>query len=227
MIDNAPILITGIPRSGTSMITATINLCGAFGGEMSKRGRYCNDRIREEIVEPYLKLVGGDPSGQYPFPKSESYLDHCKEHVESIMKEEGYKEGAWMYKDSRIGLIWPIWHTAFPNAKWIIVRRKTTDIIQSCVKTGYMTAFKKESVREAVNAKTEIDGWLWWIHQYEKYYIEMIGSGVNCKQMWPERMLDGDYQQIKEVCEWVGVPWKDEALQFIDTLLWGTKKERT
>jgi hypothetical protein len=35
MIERHPIIITGIPRSGASMIAGVVHRCGAFGGEMS------------------------------------------------------------------------------------------------------------------------------------------------------------------------------------------------
>lgn len=201
MSNQAPILITGVPRSGTSMIAATINICGAFGGEMSKRGRYSNDYIREEIVKPYLK-----------------YGERCKFSRLDItdgLLTEGYKDGAWMYKDSNLPYCYQLWNKEFPNAKWVIVRRKPVDIIQSCMKTKYMTAYSTE------------EGWLSMIHDYEKKFVEMIQEGLNCKVIWPERMVQGDYQQIYELCDWLGLPWKKEALQFINSLLWGNKlKER-
>jgi hypothetical protein len=51
----------------------------------------------------------------------------------------GYKQGIpWMYKDTKMCQMWPVWNFAFPNARWIIVRRRTGDITQSCVKTAFM-----------------------------------------------------------------------------------------
>jgi hypothetical protein len=132
------------------------------------------------------------------------------------MELDGYKRGAWMYKDSKIGLIWPVWNLAFPNAKWIIVRRRTGDVIQSCLKTGYMTAYENET------------GWLDWVHAYEKKFVEMIEAGVNCKQIWPERMIMGDFKQLYETIDWLGLTWRKEALDFIDPLLWNKhQKERS
>ena len=205
MIEQAPILITGAPRSGSSMIAATINLCGAFGGNMSKRGMYCNDMIHEELVK--LRL-----------DKIKTSLNHIpmnwKGEVEMIMRIQGYKGGAWMYKDHNSALIWKTWHSAYPNAKWIIVRRRTGDIIQSCIKTKYMTEHSDE------------EGWLKLVHMYEEKFVEMITAGLNCKIIWPERMVNGDYQQIYEVCDWLGLSWKEEALDFINSLLWGNKQKR-
>ncbi len=70
-------------------------------------------------------------------------------------------------------------------------------------------------------------GWIEWVRQYEQRFVEMITEGLNCKIIWPERMVYGDYQQLYELCEWLGLPWKSEALNFIDPLLWGSRvKER-
>jgi hypothetical protein len=205
MSEQAPILITGIPRSGTTMIAATINACGAFAGEMSKRGMYSNDRIREELVKIYLEMIRIN-------------LDYIpinwKISVEYIMEQQGYKEGPWMYKDSNLSKMWKVWNKFYPDAKWIIVRRRTGDIIQSCMKTGYMTEHSTEK------------GWLQMVHEYEARFVEMITEGLNCKIIWPERMIDGDLKQLYEVIEWLGLTWNKEALKFIDPLLWG-KKERS
>lgn len=217
MIEKSPILVTGAARSGSGMIAGLFNKCGAFGGEMSnKRGLYENDKIREVLVKPYLRRCKADEKGQYPLPdfgKDVIIPTSFRAMVEQIMLDEGYKGGEWLYKDARIALMWPVWHYAFPNAKWIIVRRRTGDIIQSCLKTGYMTAYKDEA------------GWLSWVHEYEKRFISMIEEGLNCKQIWPERMVTGDYQQLYETLDWLGLEWKSEVLTFIDPLLWGSRKK--
>ena len=170
MIKQDPILITGCPRSGASIIGSVINLSGAFGGEMSKRSMFTNDRIREEIIYPYFDSIQMDRLGQYPLPDTDNLFipPNWRGQVQRVMIDEGYngmEGGRWMYKDARLSLTWPIWNYAFPNAKWIIVRRRTGDIIESCLKTGFMTAFGFTAKQAAVNVTTERDGWLWWVHQ--------------------------------------------------------------
>ena len=217
MIEQAPILITGAARSGAGMIAGVIHKCGAFGGIMTnKRGLYENDCIRESIVKEYLKQDGSDPNGQRILPDTTAMLipRYWKKKVEEVMLAEGYKSGPWMYKDARIALMWPIWFYAFPNAKWLIVRRRTGDIIQSCLKTNYMDAYETE------------DGWLEWVHHYEQRFVEMMNEGVNVKVIWPERMVNGDYQQLQETLNWLGLPWKSEIFNFIDPLLWSSRKKK-
>jgi hypothetical protein len=228
-----PILITGCARSGTSMVAGVINICGAFGGNMSgpnknnEKGMFENARIRNQLVKPYLRKIGVDPLGQYPLPDVNNLPipRDWRLQVLQIMKEEGYTKGPWMYKGAKACLMWPVWHYAFPDAKWVIVRRKTSDIIRSCRKTAFMTAFTHPNKLRAVQATTIDEGWLWWVHQHEKRFVEMITEGLNCQVVWPERMVDGDYSQMKSVIEWLGLEWKgEEVVKFIEPKLWKARQ---
>jgi len=221
MIDKSPILITGIPRSGASMIAGILKLSGVFCGDVSLYpGSFENGSIYKFVEGAYLELMGCDILGQYPLPDKIDYLPLTwGKLISTYLVTEGYKGGMWMYKSSRITLLWKIWDHTFPKAKWILVRRRTGDIIQSCLKTGYMKAFKDEEIRKKIGVKTEEEGWLWMVHEYEKRFVEMIMSGIDCKVIWPDRMVYGDYQQIYEMLEWLGLPWKSEILTFLDPLL--------
>lgn len=234
MIEQPPILITGCARSGTSMVAGVINICGAFGGNMSgpnrnnQKGMFENAHIRNQVVKPYFRRIGVDPLGQYPLPDVNNLVipTNWRAQVEHVIEREGYKKGPWMYKGAKMCLFWPVWHYAFPDAKWIIVRRKTTDIINSCKKTSFMRAFNKEENRKAVGATTEEEGWLWWVHQHEERFREMLTEGPNCKVVWPERMVHGDYKQMYETIDWLGLEWNSSALSFIDPLLWKARQKK-
>lgn len=229
-----PILITGCARSGTSMVAGIINLCGAFGGVMSgpnknnQKGMFENHRIRQDIVKPYFRDIKVDPLGQFPLPEMMRLKIpmNWKDNVESIFKEQGYKNGKWFYKGAKMCLHWPVWSYHWPNAKWIIVRRKKEDIVNSCLKTGFMRAFAHDRNRKAINVETEREGWQWWVEQHEKRFVEMIMAGLNVKQIWPERMINGDYSQINEMLEWLGMEWKSEITEFIEPKLWKARKIR-
>jgi len=141
-----PILITGCARSGTSMVAGIINKCQVFGGDMSgpnrnnAKGMFENAYIRNNILKPYLRQMEVDPLGQYPLPDIDNLLipSSLKKDVEQVMINQGYTNGPWMYKGAKMCLTWPAWHHAFPNAKWIIVRRRIGDIVNSCIRTGFM-----------------------------------------------------------------------------------------
>ena len=229
MIEREPIFVTGAARSGSGMIAGVLVKCGAFGGVMTnKRGLYENDQIRETVVKPYLHEAAADPSGQFPLldVTKLSIPRNWRVQIEAIIEKEGYMKGPWMYKDARIGLMWPVWHYAFPNAKWVLVRRRTGDIVESCKKTAYMSMFKDASIRQVAKVDSEEEGWLWWIHEQEKRWIEMMNEGVNVKVVWPERMVHGDYSQLYETLDWLGLRWNSDILNFIDPLLWASRKKK-
>lgn len=237
MIDSeklpSPILITGCARSGTSMIAGAINICGAFGGLMSgpnqnnKKGMFENAKIRNDIVKPYLRSIGVDPLGQYPLPNVNSLPVpiNWKKRIEQVILSEGYKGGPWFYKGAKMCLKWPVWHFAFPDAKWIIVRRRTGDIVDSCIKTSFMHAFNNRKNQIAVNAKDEREGWIWWVRWHLDRFIEMIDEGINVKIVWPERMVSGDYRQIMETIDWLGLEWNSNVLSFVDPKLWKARRK--
>jgi len=230
----SPILITGAARSGTSLVAGAFNICGGFGGDMSgpnknnEKGMFENSEIRNNIVKPYLKSIEVDKLGQYPLPDTESQLipRDWQGRIENVMREQGYKRGVWFYKGAKLCLVWPVWHYAYPNAKWVVVRRKSADIANSCCKTGFMRAFSKDQTQRAVGVTNEFEGWLWWVRQHEERFREMIEAGLNCKVVWPERMVSGDYTQIKEAIEWAGLQWNSEVVNFIEPKLWKARQKQ-
>lgn len=221
-IEKSPILITGAARSGTSLIGGVINICGAFGGEMfpgnnnNAKGMFENRIIRENIDKGYLRYLKVDPKGQFPLPDTSKLPipNDWRSQVEKVMINEGYKEGEWFYKGARSCLFWPVWHYAYPNAKWVIVRRRTADIATSCLNTGFMSHY------------SEYEEWVTWVNHHEEKFVEMIQAGLNVKQIWPERMIRGDYEQLHELIEWLGLTWKEkEVIDFISPKLWKQKKK--
>ena len=95
MIKTAPILVTGCPRSGTSIVAAVMNQCGAFLGSTSKRAMFENVRIHDEIVKPYFARMGVDIRGQFPLPDLNklSIPINWKKEVEQVITDEGYEGG--------------------------------------------------------------------------------------------------------------------------------------
>jgi len=224
---NNPILITGVQRSGATIIAKIISMCGVYTGKTSEMME--NDFLKHAI-ENFYRNIEVDTKAQYPLPNTNNLWipTNWKRQIESKLDLEvvKIKEGqSWMFKSSTNCQIWPIWHYAFPNAKWIIVRRRTGDIISSCMKTAYMTAFKEPSILKSIGVNIPQEGWLWWVHEHEKLFVEMIENGLNCKVIWPERMVINDYTQIREMINWLGLRWNDSIVETIDPLLYKSKKK--
>lgn len=219
LISDAPIFITGIERSGSTIIARALSCCDVFRGHVSNMSE---NLLLKGAVDVYYREMKADIAGQYPLPDT-AHLKipvNWKELVLDLLVKDGYtKRNPWMYKGFRSGQIWPVWNYAFPNARWVIVRRRTGDIINSCVNTGYMKAFKAKGVLDELSLVDERDGWKWWVHEQEKRFVEMIQAGVNCKVIWPERMLNGDYQQLYETLDWLGLTWNSKIVQEVERSL--------
>lgn len=208
----SPILITGAERSGSTIIARILDMCDVWKGDCDKM--FENKKLHT-LQNNYFK--------NKTIPITDTLLLNMplgwEISVLEALSQQGWTGGVWMNKSSLQARLWPFWHYAFPNAKWLIVRRRTGDVIQSCIKTGYMKLFKNTNNLKLVNASTEEEGWLWWVHQYEKKFIEMMQHGLNCRVIWPERMVDGDFSQIKETIEWLGLKWNRKIPEVVSPLL--------
>jgi len=213
---NQPILITGIERSGSTIIAKVLAMCDVFMGDTTEMGE--NKVIKSLVNDFYTSVLKVPINGQKIIP---SLDDSCIPStwafiINDILEEQKYKEDKpWIYKSSRIAQIWQLWNETYPDAKWIIVRRRTGDIVQSCLKTGFMTGY------------SDAEGWLGWIHKHEALFLAMIKAGVNYKEVYPERMAQNDFSQIKEVITWLGLEWNADIPKVVNALLKNSpQKER-
>jgi len=223
MMIEKPIFITGCARSGTSMTAGIVQLCGAWGGDTfgttryNKKGMFENKDIRQNFTKPYLRSLGVDPLGQHPLPDidtvkltTQATVDKWFRNICDTIKKQGYNGNQqWYYKGAKMCLFWPLWARAFPEARWIIVRRKSEDIVKSCLKTGFMKKFKKA------------EGWMWWVDQHKDRFLEMEEAGCDIHYIWPQKMIDFDLSEMKKTIETLGLKWdKDKAESFIEPAYW-------
>lgn len=229
---DSPIIVTGCPRSGTSIISGMLEICGAFVGTAPKpvknetRGMGENKVIYDSIVKPYIQDMRLDPAGQWPIidPNRVLIPIDWEQMVDRAICKDGYTGGEWLYKGNTSALLWKVWSYAYPSAKWVIVRRRTGDIISACLQTAYMKAFKSPKYRAEIGAETEKDAWLFWVRKYEEAFVAMLTAGLNCKVVWPERLMQDDYRQLYEVIDWVGLEWDPSVVDYIDPKLWKTER---
>lgn len=214
-MESNPILITGADRSGSSLIARILYMCGAFSG--STNNMYENIQLNQ-IMDFFISLNSKVP--EMPDFRGRDFENYnWRELVLNTLQTEGLKDSVFFCKGSAIAQTWPIWNAAFPKAKWLIVRRKPGGIIRSCVQTAYMKRFKSIENRKYIGVKTEEEGWLWWIHQYEEKFNEIARAVSDCTVVWPERMANGDFEQIKQIVNACGLQWKDDIINKIEPLL--------
>lgn len=209
----SPILLTGVQRSGTSILARILSLCNVYTGESNTM--YENKQLLDLMKDLILKERAVEKTPDNLFVQSVNIPADWQKKVLDIMKTDR----RWLVKSSLNTQLWKVWNYAFPDARWVIVRRRSADIVNSCQKTAYMTMFRSPEIQEYIGVKNEKEAWLWWIHKYEAAWVEMISSGLNCKVIWPERMVVGDYTQIYELLEWLGLKWSSRIVSEIDPLL--------
>ena len=215
MIQKPPIFVTGIQRSGSTMVAKILKQSGVFTGETSSTMEHKKTNF---LLSSLYRQNGWDVKGQYPLPNAEGGVpvlpDNFLKRFENYMYSEGYGHGQdWLVKGHKLLQIWKLWITLYPSAKWIIVRRRPTDVIESCEKTAYMNRYNDTRVLQSIEKETPGEGWLWWIHENERFLNSMIAAGLNYRVIWPERMAQGDFQQIEELHRWLGIEYNEEKVR--------------
>jgi len=214
------ILVTGASRSGISFVASIIEVCGASGGRTARsmrpdhRGSMENIDIRESMIKPFLRGIRADPNAQHPpdIKKCGDVAEKIKgwwsSKVHSILDDRS-DDSSFFVAGSQICLMWPIWAAAFPDARWVLVRRSDEGIINSCMMTGFMDAHKTA------------DGWREWLSEYKSRFEEMVDQGINLWQIWPYRVIRGDLRGAKDMIEHVGLRWDPAAVRnLIAPTLW-------
>jgi hypothetical protein len=199
-----PIIITGLPRSRTSMTTQIMELCGVFLGDVIRsqpanpQGQCEHRKIIDKVQKAHLRRNKFDPKGQNPLPPRNWHKSDParKDMVLRIMKQDGLKDGMiWGFKDSKATLDWRTWNDHFPNAKWIITERKDEDVIKSCLRTSFMSKYKNEK------------GWQGWIDEHKKRFNDMY---LNLKYAWilnTDEVVAYNFDTLELIVEELGLTW--------------------
>jgi hypothetical protein len=170
-----------------------------------------NIRIRDKIIMPFMATQSLDIEGMYV---GENRLLHteliARPRIRGVLSLEGWNGlKQWMYKDRRVTLLWPVFDKMFPQALFVIVRRRDEDIINSCMKTAYMNRYVTNQ-----QWQTMVDGY--------KSRFEEMKRNVKCVEVFPDRMITGDYSQMKDiVITYTGCLWdEDKVKQYIEPRMW-------
>jgi hypothetical protein len=209
-----PIIITGVPRSRTSMTTALLHFCGLQLGKVSgpssnnKKGQFENREIIDKVEKFYLKKFKYDPMGQYPIPEPKKLpIDtNRRQVVLSIVKKQGVDTTKiWGFKDSKSILSLYSWLNAFPNSKWIIVNRKKEDIAKSCELTPFM---KKRT------------DWLSFVDDYRHRFNILKKEHNQVYEVNSDDIVAFNFDKLKFIVEEIGLTWNENMIrEFVDPKL--------
>lgn len=150
---NRPILVTGMARSGTSMVAGLLALSGAWTGQTlagdphNPKGYFENLALREGVTKRLLHALGCDPLGIAKLPELATLPkgEGLAGPILAALEKQGYDgRRPWLFKDAKTALLWPLWRDAFPGASWVIVRREEAGILASCLRTPFMRQHSKD-----------------------------------------------------------------------------------
>ena len=215
-----PILVAGTARSGTSLTAGCLHLCGAWvgetvpgGGPENPEGFFENTILRETVVKHLLAREGVCPVGVQNLPELSSLRARPRlaQTVLQTIHKQGYQgKQPWLFKDAKLSLLWPVWVKAFPDARWIIVRRPREQIIRSCLRTGFMR-----------HHSTDPAFWDRWIDAYRERLEALKQSGAWWREINTQQLLDGDFSTLRSIAGETGLEWNEDAVgSFIKPQHW-------
>lgn len=221
---DAPVLVTGLPRSGTSMVTGLLGLCGLWlghtvpGGKENIRGFFENVVLRERVQKEILHQGRFDPLGvrRLPPPTWHPAIKNLRAVVGAALGAQHYDgRDIWGFKDAKLTLTWRPWHEHFPQARWIIVRRSSDEIIASCLRTSFM---KQHS--------SDPGFWLQFVADYLER-LEALQRAVGwCRTIEAGDVAAGRFDALGQLVGELGLTWRPEAMRaFIAPEHWNAPRQ--
>jgi len=217
---NTPIFVLGLPRSGTSMISGSLGLCGAWtgstvpgGGPANPKGFFEHTAIRELVTKRILSDLGCDPLGVRKLPPIDIQIEAIglADIIKNILEKDGYKhDKPWLLKDAKLTLIWPIYKRAFPHATWLVVRRDEEGFINSCLRTNFMNQHSQSR-----------DFWKNFAEEYRVRINALKDSGANVLEISSPEVINGKFDHLREVVSRLGLTFREnEVKEFISPDYW-------
>lgn len=207
MSEAAKVFVTGCARSGTSMVAGVLKVCGLdFGGPLVKPNRWNQNgqfehlAVRQKVLKPLLRELGADPRGQKQLPRRRLHV--ASDRAARLRRAVNVRlQGANGYKDAKLILVWQYFHAAFPDARWVLVRRDPKEIVASCIRTDFM------------NGRTYKQGWIDWVQAHEFRFEDLKCSGANVLEIWPD---PNEPERFRPLVTALGLTWDDAAVgQFL------------
>lgn len=211
-----PVLITGTPMSGCSLVAGILYYCDIKGGVLDNPGENkCNFENQElkHLVSNVFILNKLDPQTFQSIPKQFFTLPQdFKRQCFDIMKKQGVSE-KWFYKDVRLSLIWKPLNYCFSDARWVYVTRGKEDIMKACENNSFLDFFKfgkpiYHNDREFLLKRLEN-----YVDCYIEKGVELRFACNHVKVVHLEKIKQYDFRELKEVVEWCGGVWNEKHVK--------------
>lgn len=196
-----PLLITGCPRSGTSLTAAVFAATGFWEGKTTRNHE--NAEIKSRVVKPVLEKGGMDRAALTSFADCDASPYWIRRNVVGVLKAQGYSGGPWLFKDVKLVFQWRAWAEAFPGAQWVTVWRPPTAIVESIRERWAMTD-RYDFDAEAV------------VREHHSRAREIARELDLSVPLFPNGLIRGDAKPYQRVAERMGVGWDPAALRAVE-----------
>lgn len=179
-MEDRPIIILGMHRSGTSLLTRMLERLGLFVGARTETHREATfflnlNRwlLRQAGAQwdrpaPFDDLLAHDPSRR----RAVEYLeDHCESfrRIEYVGLDRYLDDGPpwtfespWGWKDPRNTYTLPIWEEVFPEPKVVYIERNGVDVADSLYRRNESSSAKWRLLHDAIHDSVfEPIYWFW------------------------------------------------------------------
>ncbi|MBE7172195.1 MAG: sulfotransferase [Williamsia sp.] len=159
-MNNNILVITGMHRSGTSLITQWLNKCGLpvgdrlLGALIGNAEGHFEDLDFVEFHTGVLESQG--IAGNGLDDKAVHKIDEAaSQKLQGMIADRNAHHAAWGWKDPRTCLFLSVYRNFLPQARYLIIVRDYGSVVNSLISRIYRSAEKKYMTRSAFSA------WLW------------------------------------------------------------------
>lgn len=141
----APVCITGMHRSGTSMVASLLSACGFFLGPEEELSRPADDNLHgywenqefKELNKDLMASFDGRWDDPPDFPEGWQFTAKAKsfrERARDLVATSGNLD--WGWKDPRCALTLPFWQQLIPDLRVIVCVRNPVEVARSLFVRG-------------------------------------------------------------------------------------------
>ncbi|MFB2833547.1 glycosyltransferase [Floridanema evergladense] len=234
------LIVTGMHRSGTSLVASFIQAIGVNLGERFFSSDYLNPKgyfedldfleFQREVLKNSCRNTeigwhdwGWTTSEFIDYSKFSKYTEPAKELIKS--RQEHYE--IWGWKDPRTTLMLDFWHQLLPEVKYLFVYRYPWDVLNSIVRPNSLVFNERPDYALQV--------WAFYNRHLLKFYQEhsdqSILVNVSAIIEQPERLVkllktklnlqipDSDWEaKFKQIYDWrifTNLPWQSSVVKHI------------
>jgi len=162
-LSERPLLILGMHRSGTSLLTSWLKACGLFVGDDLMPPGLGNPRGHFEnraFVALHRRQLGEDRNW-LPGPRPEFATE-----ARRLLATQARRDQPWGWKDPRTCLFAEAWHTLLPEARAVLVFRDPEQVVSSLISRRLA---EEQQRRNRLAA--------WWNRQFNRIDNDRVADG--------------------------------------------------